>query len=774
MQQSTQEGGERRRRRTSRHHAPSDTPLEKTPQKSRSHVPENQKINEVPVTTAETTAKNDTGQTLENQRRDPHRPVYHETMVTYSATTLSFDNSVGLAGRGESASLEISQGVRSMGLNEHGEARVTGFETVSKVESRYIKSSGTDPKYETEGTRSNNTPSHSESTLHTAATVRSSDFQDDEDEDEAFEFERMAFSFEKARTHFEACDWANAELYLSAVITMLDTYPKFEARIQGGDRFTIMSILVKCQANLNKWEEVLKNIDIVAESAKISKNLPTSLQSIMGTLETQRAMAHLELGNLESARGACKKAVRIRREDLRIRESVELMVEILGKMGSDYNVEAEFYKSLVPGGLEPKLPPEETPREGLEREGGERGLPRHQASQGNTAWQEEDQKTVNSTSTFLGDIDIDTGEAATRRSTTSYPLEISPSRAESRSTGFSVEVGRPNKNEDAIDVVSRATSSQDPDGWLVELLTESCLEIATDAEGAKRLVSTTRRKHYQDGVSISSDLLHHWVTMLMTKEGPEAVELLKLFLPYYGDQIFKLQINDIWFRDIGDSGNIVHYATVLNQPEKLGLILDYKPGAVNSLTKKKYSALHIAARGEHVGLKVLHTLFDHGAEMPPWWSGYEGRTRFGARSKPENPILHMAIVKEMGERDIEKLILLLKKGADINARDFFYKTPLMKAVHCSDIKVMKILLMWGADVNLETLDRQENALHMAAKYYNDIDAPAGSSTLEDAIERINKLLVYGANKNEKSWMKRRPVDYVTSQARLKLLSGKLK
>jgi ankyrin repeat protein len=83
---------------------------------------------------------------------------------------------------------------------------------------------------------------------------------------------------------------------------------------------------------------------------------------------------------------------------------------------------------------------------------------------------------------------------------------------------------------------------------------------------------------------------------------------------------------------------------------------------------------------------------------------------------------------------------LIKKGADVDARNSNYHTPLYNAAHQCNIDVVKVLLKNGASVNYKSQDTGETPLHAAAATSNFYDAP----------KTIKELLEHGANIDEKN------------------------
>ena len=77
------------------------------------------------------------------------------------------------------------------------------------------------------------------------------------------------------------------------------------------------------------------------------------------------------------------------------------------------------------------------------------------------------------------------------------------------------------------------------------------------------------------------------------------------------------------------------------------------------------------------------------------------------------PSLHDAA--ETG--DLNKVKRLLRKGADVNAKEFNGYTPLMWAVaHTGHVEIVKVLLEKGADVSVRGKSKNETPLGIASHF----------------------------------------------------------
>ncbi|HTK03734.1 MAG TPA: ankyrin repeat domain-containing protein [Alphaproteobacteria bacterium] len=126
-----------------------------------------------------------------------------------------------------------------------------------------------------------------------------------------------------------------------------------------------------------------------------------------------------------------------------------------------------------------------------------------------------------------------------------------------------------------------------------------------------------------------------------------------------------------------------------------------------------------------------------------------------------------AILRE----DIDDLIMLLKKGADVNSRDKLGRTLLINSVIEHNLQMVTLLLEKGADVNAKDKNGF-TALHFAAQEYlpdiakllinssSEIDSQNvyGNTPLFTAVswsrgrgDLIKLLLLHGADRNLKNF-----------------------
>lgn len=106
----------------------------------------------------------------------------------------------------------------------------------------------------------------------------------------------------------------------------------------------------------------------------------------------------------------------------------------------------------------------------------------------------------------------------------------------------------------------------------------------------------------------------------------------------------------------------------------------------------------------------------------------------------------LEIASEIGDLDI--IQLLLRYGADVNARGLDYPTPLQSAMHKGKIELIQLLLDSGADVNVKAGHYGWRECNWPGCYPNVEDRTALQRAVEVcSIEVIQLLLRYGAGVN---------------------------
>jgi len=174
--------------------------------------------------------------------------------------------------------------------------------------------------------------------------------------------------------------------------------------------------------------------------------------------------------------------------------------------------------------------------------------------------------------------------------------------------------------------------------------------------------------------------------------------------------------------DSGDgtgTGTALHIAAE-RQNEEMVLLLLKKGAHVNCRNHYNKTALITAVERDH-GAVAAH-LIDHGADID---------SRDGTRT---GTALHIAAERQ----NEEMVLLLLKKGAHVNCRNYYNKTALMIAVERDHGAVAAHLIDHGVDIDSGDGTRTGTALHIAAERGNE--------------EMVLLLLKKGADVNSRNYM----------------------
>lgn len=146
-----------------------------------------------------------------------------------------------------------------------------------------------------------------------------------------------------------------------------------------------------------------------------------------------------------------------------------------------------------------------------------------------------------------------------------------------------------------------------------------------------------------------------------------------------------------------------------------------KGAHINATDSDRQSPLGIAAKTGH--MEIVRLLLDVGADP----NLDQGRTPLGWTIVHDHPELvrmlidHKANIEKMDDGynsplvlaatcrqglSLEPLQILLESGADIEARDRFGQTALMRAVHIGSAETVRLLLDYGANIYAEDKERQ--------------------------------------------------------------------
>ncbi|KAF3120218.1 hypothetical protein TWF594_003954 [Orbilia oligospora] len=178
---------------------------------------------------------------------------------------------------------------------------------------------------------------------------------DTDSENDELEIEKFNFVISKAVETFELENWGKTEEYLKAAIEIWGTVrdhpgkegfgiPSLEPHLENLEKVMAVSLAFS-QIIQGKPNEALQTINLLSDEVVRAK------ADFHGIIEWIIARAYAQLGDLKEARRRCRKAVKLTREanNLDLSNSfVELMVEILERIGGPEGIELEFYKSLLP------------------------------------------------------------------------------------------------------------------------------------------------------------------------------------------------------------------------------------------------------------------------------------------------------------------------------------------------------------------------------------------------------------------------------------------
>ncbi len=82
-------------------------------------------------------------------------------------------------------------------------------------------------------------------------------------------------------------------------------------------------------------------------------------------------------------------------------------------------------------------------------------------------------------------------------------------------------------------------------------------------------------------------------------------------------------------------------------------------------------------------------------------------------------------------------------GAEINAQDYFGRSPLHEACALNYVDMVEFLLQNGAKIDIQTFDQKYKPIHFAAR--------------NDSCQCLTKLLAYGADINSLDSKRRTPL-----------------
>ncbi|WP_339314244.1 ankyrin repeat domain-containing protein [Paenibacillus sp. FSL R10-2734] len=158
--------------------------------------------------------------------------------------------------------------------------------------------------------------------------------------------------------------------------------------------------------------------------------------------------------------------------------------------------------------------------------------------------------------------------------------------------------------------------------------------------------------------------------------------------------------------ELRQSINEVFQAAQQGDAARLQEILEFHPALANTENKEGLTPLGYAAHfGKEAAVQVL---LDFGADI-------DAVSHSKISFIPSNTALHAAIA---GERDMNLIQLLLKKGAHTNIFDSDGHTALHSAAfHADNVELIRLLIEHGADIHAKIED-SESVLAVAIQQGN--------------------------------------------------------
>lgn len=192
----------------------------------------------------------------------------------------------------------------------------------------------------------------------------------------------------------------------------------------------------------------------------------------------------------------------------------------------------------------------------------------------------------------------------------------------------------------------------------------------------------------------------------------------------------------------------LHYAAAYGRIRVVELLLE-KGANVNITNEGGETPLHYATKHGHT--KVMEILLENGADVTQKGTGCGTPLQWAARNGQVNAarILLDAgadvcnkgtsseclpLIDAVGSDQIEMVAFLLSKGANVNAKASYNRTPLFIAVCRRNVELASLLLETGAEANIMSNGR--TALI--------------ASVLNDDVKMTELLLAHGANVNTQS------------------------
>ncbi|KAK6520082.1 Palmitoyltransferase zdhhc13 [Arthrobotrys conoides] len=438
--------------------------------------------------------------------------------------------------------------------------------------------------------------------------------------------------------------------------------------------------LVEIQTRLKNWSDAL----ITVQNMIGGSDDP----ALVGLVEHWQSWVYYQQGSLDSARSRCDKAIKkIKKSKGNNEDSVMLMLQILEDMGKqdldikeECEVEASFYRSLI--SLQEPPDPISYP-----------DIPR---------------KEVPDVKYPASVVELDTkSDSGWGPSMAIIPVSPESSQPQIHELSSSPSVRRGNTP------VVYAPRFED--------------------------VEENRKILQQHGLDLDDGSVIRVEQMRSGKDTRfvairEAIMKNDLLLAdiLFSDPKLRQYKMDVKYTAWGnDESQPLHFAVLNNNIDIVQLLLRKGVNILSVTAKWKLTALHIASSTSNIGCEMVEFLMDNGVPV----DGIEG-PESGCRSLP----IHLACAA----REKNKVELLIRRRASVNAKDFHQATPLGVAAMSARTSVhIKSLVDAGALV--DDGDKEgDTPLHIAAANSN--------------LEGIKILLECGANRSIKNKKGKRPLD----------------
>ena len=164
--------------------------------------------------------------------------------------------------------------------------------------------------------------------------------------------------------------------------------------------------------------------------------------------------------------------------------------------------------------------------------------------------------------------------------------------------------------------------------------------------------------------------------------------------------------------DSNEAGESVLHAAARIDSDVLELLLKNEAN-INARDARGRTVLDVAVISRN--LSIVKTCIDHGVSVKNGSETLHAAIRLYAQTGDLRPSMSAPMRTHNG---FEIVVLLLKSGADVNAKDALGKTALIVALECRSAVMIRTCVQHGADINA-SLENGDGVLHIAAKLASD-------------------------------------------------------